>query len=115
MATAITAHNPSTLQPSALSTLTWTASTAAGNEIVGSRRMLLLVRNAHAVTAKTFTVTSQADGKGRVSHITAQSLAAGAFAYVYLEDEGWLDSGRKLQLASEDNNIQWALINMGNL
>lgn len=114
MATAITPHNPSTLQPSALSTLTFTAATAAGNEITGSRRMLLLVRN-DSSASKTFTVTSQPDSKGRTQHITAQSLATNAKAYVYLEDEGWLDSGRKLQLAAEDANIKYALINMGNL
>lgn len=75
---------------------------------------LLLIRNDHASTAKTFTLNSVADEMGRTRNIAAQSLAAGVTYVVgpFTNKVGWAQTGNKLHFEGEDNNIKFAVIKL---
>jgi len=93
--------------------VTWTnADSSNGNSFAMTGNDLLLVRNAHASTAKTVTINSVADQMGRTGDITAESVAAGVVkAYGPFKDKpGWEQSGGVLHLTAEDNNIKFAVI-----
>lgn len=61
-------------------TFAFTAGNAGGDTITVTGRELIIIQNI-GVGARTFTLASQADEKGRTGDITAYSLAAGEFAY----------------------------------
>lgn len=97
--------------PTAGTVFTWTAGATGGDTISGTRRMMLFARNTSS-GSKTGTVTSQPDKLGRLGHITAQSLAAGAMYYGLFESTGWLDAAGKINVAVNATDVQWALVNL---
>lgn len=76
----ITMKSPFDAVTAGLITFAFTAGNAGGDTITITGRELIIVQNTGA-GARTFTVASQADEKGRTGDITAYSLAAGEFAY----------------------------------
>lgn len=111
---ALTAETPTTLQPTAGTVYTLDAGATTGDTISGSRRMILEIYNSSTDTAYDVTITSQPDAKGRSRSIT-EEVPALASRYVALEDEGWLDSGRKLNVSVENTLVKYSLFNLGNL
>jgi len=96
--------------------LTFTAADASnGNQFTLTGREILIIFNAHATSAKTVTLTSAPNSKGRTGDITAQSLTAQTY-YVFgpIKDKaGWAQAGGVLYLDAQDNNIQYAIIDLG--
>jgi len=113
--TALTVTTAPGAYPTAGVALTWDSADASnGNDFVFTGRELILVRNAHASTAKTVTLTSAADPQGRSGDITAESLAAGVVRCFgpFRNKTGWNQSGGKFHLTAEDNNIKFAVIRL---
>lgn len=99
--------------PSAATEFLWTASTPAGDDVVLTGNDILLIWNSHGANPYTVTVTSQPDIYNRTGHITAYSLAAGEFAvFGPIPLHGWADGNRKLNLASENAAIKYAVITL---
>ncbi len=95
-----------------LSTLTWTAASAAADTIViPSGRVLLLFRNSGA-SARTITIASNYDAHGRKADITAVSIAAGAIYGRFLEPHGWEQAlgGRNLAVTCSHAEVLIAAI-----
>lgn len=94
-------------------TVTFTAGDATnGNKIVmSSGRTLLLVQNSDAAPG-TFTIKSSKDPYGRSADITAQSVAASAFAAVILEPVGWEQTtgGRDLEISCSATTMKFLAI-----
>lgn len=111
---ALTPETPTTLQPTAGTVFTLDAGATTGDTVAGSRRMVLICQNSSTDTAYDVTITSQPDAKGRSRSITEEIPASG-FRYVALEDEGWLDAGRKLNVSVENVLVKYSLFNLGNL
>ena len=61
-------------------TFAFTAGNTGGDTISITGRELIIIQNT-GVGARTFTIASQVDEKGRTGDIPAYSLAAGEFAY----------------------------------
>lgn len=78
--TPITMKNPFDAVTAGLITFAFTAGNTGGDTITITGRELIIVQNT-GVGARTFTIASQVDEKGRTGDITAYSLAAGEFAY----------------------------------
>lgn len=98
--------------PSALVVATMTASTPAGDVVKLGGQDILIVRNS-GVGARTVTITSQLDEHGRLGHITAQSLAAGAIAvFGPIPLAGWADASGNLNLASEHAEITYCVMTL---
>jgi hypothetical protein len=94
--------------------ITWTAAVVADKEeFLMEGNDLLLVRNEDA-SPHTFTITSAADRMGRLGHITAQSLAAGAWAVLgpFKKLDGWQQSTGVLYIEADDVNVEWAVIKL---
>lgn len=111
--TALTKTTASGAYPTAGVTVTWNdADSGNGNDFAMTGRDLVLVRNGHASTNKTYTVTSAADGQGRSKNITAESLAAGAVVCLgpFRNKSGWSQTGNKFYIDGEDTNIKIAVI-----
>lgn len=111
--TALTKTSAPGPYPTAGTTLTWNdADSANGNDFAMTGRDLVLVRNGHAVTTKTYTVTSAADSQGRTKNITAESLTAGAVVVLgpFRNKSGWAQASNKFYIDGEDNNIKIAVI-----
>lgn len=101
--------------PTAGVALTWdNCDSANGNQFTFTANELVLVRNGHGSAAKTVTLTSAADGQGRVKHISAQSIAAGVTKVFgpFKSKSGWQQSGGKFFLTGEDNNIKFAVVRL---
>lgn len=96
-----------------VTTVTFTAGDPTnGNKIVMTTgRTLLLVQNTDA-SSGTFTVLSSKDPQGRKADITAQSVAASAFAAVILEPVGWEQTtgGRDLELDCSATTMKFLAI-----
>lgn len=98
--------------PTTLTEFLWTASTPAGDDVVLTGNDILLVWNTGAVQ-RTFTITSQPDPYNRSGNITAQQLEAGEFAvFGPIPLNGWADGNRKLNLASSNAEIKYAVITL---
>jgi len=94
-------------------TMVWTDADAVNkNAFTMGGNDLLFVRNAHATLARTVTINSSPDAQGRVRDITAQSLAVGAVHVFgpFKELLGWQQTGGKLHLEGEDNNVKFAVV-----
>lgn len=111
---ALTAETPTTLQPTAGTVYTLDAGATTGDTYTGSRRMFLEIYNSSTDTAYDVTITSQSDSKGRIRSIT-EEVPALASRFHVCEDEGWLDSGRKLNVSVENAAVKYKLFNLGNL
>ena len=78
--TPITMKSPFEAVTAGTITFAFTAGNTGGDTISITGRELIIIQNT-GVGARTFTIASQADEKGRTGDITAYSLAAGEFAY----------------------------------
>ena len=78
--------------------VTFTAGDVAnGNCTTNDGNLILLVKNSHAVTAYTVTVSSVADELGRTGDIATYSLAAGDIAFIGpFPAKGWSQTNGKL-------------------
>lgn len=94
-------------------TVTWTAADSTNNNsFVFTGHEVLIVRNKHASAAKTFTLNSAANSRGRTKDITAQSLVHGTYAVLgpFRQKEGWAQSDGTVFCTGEDNNIEFAVL-----
>jgi hypothetical protein len=83
------------------------------NDFVGTEHDLVAVRNVHASAAKTFTVPSTANVRGRTGPITAHSLKAGEMVFLpFFKSAGWADADGKIALTGEDANIEFAVLRL---
>lgn len=77
-----------------------------GNKFSATGREIVVVKNIHAATAKTFTVTSVAIN-GRLGSITAFSVAAlKEYVLPFFSIEGWKQSDGFIYIDGEDANIK---------
>ncbi|KKM90810.1 hypothetical protein LCGC14_1234820 [marine sediment metagenome] len=118
MATAITTQTPKGPHPTipvsanALDFTFANSDNAAGNDFVITGRQLLLVFN-NDVGAQTFTISSVADQFGRKGDITTYSLDAGEYAAFWFGNVvGWKQALNKILLASSNDNVQFAVLNL---
>ncbi|KKM71085.1 hypothetical protein LCGC14_1434240 [marine sediment metagenome] len=118
MATAITTQTPLGPHPAipiSVGALDFTfanGDTALGNEFVITGRQLLLVFN-NDVGAQTFTISSVPDAFGRKGDITDYSLDAGDYvAFWFGSVVGWRQTANKILLASSNDAIQYAVLNL---
>lgn len=95
--------------------LAFTASDVAnGNSVpFGNRpRLLVLVRNAHAADAGTFTIGSAPDQLNRVGDIDDYSLAAGEVGAFIVERAGWRQSDGNLYLNGSAATIMFSIVGL---
>lgn len=112
-ATALTKTTAPGSYPTAGTTVTMDAADASnGNYFIMTGQELVLVQNSHAVTAKTYTLTSVANVRGRTKDITAESLAAGVWKVLgpFTAKEGWQQIGGGCLISGEDNNIKFGVL-----
>lgn len=96
--TPISMKGPFDAMTAGLITFAFTAGNAGGDTISITGRQFIVIQNT-GVGARTFTITSVADEKGRTGDITAYSLAAGEFAYFpggLTNSPGWKNSSTGL-------------------
>lgn len=113
--TTITKSTAPGSNPTAGVAVTWVdCDSTNGNQFAMTGNDLLLVRNAHASTAKSVTITSVADSQGRSGTITAESLNAGVVRCFgpFRDKEGWAQAGGYLYCTGTDNNIKFAVIEL---
>lgn len=93
--------------------ITWTAWDATnGNRFLCTGREILLARNVGA-GAQTVTVTSQNDPQGRTGDISADSIAAGAFAcYQRFPLSGWADANNYVNIDGSTTDIEFAVLRL---
>lgn len=91
--------------------ITWQAGDDVdGNHFLSTGKEILLVRNDDA-GAQTVTVTSTADPQGRTGDITADSIAAGAYAvYQEFPVSGWRNSDGEVVVTPSDANLFFAVL-----
>jgi len=94
--------------------LAWTAADVSNfNSFLLQGPAIILVRNVHASSPFTFTLTSSADARGRTGDITTYSLAAGKVAAFNLNSTaGWLQTDGSFYLAGSDVSIQFCIIRL---
>lgn len=94
--------------------LTWTAAdTSLFNSFLLQGPAIILVRNVHASSPFTFTLTSAPDTRGRTGDVTTYSLAAGKVSAFYLNSTaGWLQSDGYFYLAGSDVSIQFCIVRL---
>lgn len=94
----------------------WTAADVAnGNSFACTGKELLLVRNSHATTAYTVTITSVADEKNRSEDISAYSLAAGDFAVFGVgltTAAGWRQTTNVINISGNNAAIEFAILRL---
>ena len=101
--------------PAAGVTLTWTAADVANlNDFPFTGRELVLIRNSHAVTGYTFTITSAADAMGRTKTITDEAIAAGVTRCIgpMRAKTGWLQTAGKFHLAANNASVLFAIVRL---
>lgn len=95
--------------------LTWQASDVANlNQFpLSSGKYVILMRNVHASSAFTWTLTSATDERRRTGDISTYSLAAGAQSAFLLDNYvGWLQSDGMMYLNGSDANIQFCILRL---
>ena len=108
---AVTDAYEGTISPNELDVVFTAADVANGNQFTSSGDEILLVRNTHATVAKTFTVDSTPDERGRESDITTYSLAAGEFsAFGPIRKKGWVQTDGKIYVDGESADIGFAIL-----
>lgn len=91
----------------------FTAANATDKEqFVPGNDALLIVKNAHATLAKTFTLTSKADERNRTGDVGPYSLGAGEYALFRYKKPGWMQSDGKIYLEAESSDIKFAVIQL---
>lgn len=86
-----------------------------GDTFVCTGRELLLVTNTEVADAKTITITSVDDEKGRSEDITAYSLAAGDFAVFGVgltNAKGWKSTAGKIRITVEAATVKVAVLRL---
>jgi hypothetical protein len=84
--------------------------THSGSRYACTERETVLVKN-NAVGAKTVTVKSQPNLRGRTGDIAVYSIAAGAIVPLPdLRRDGWADAEGFVRIDVEDQNIQFAVL-----
>lgn len=94
--------------------VTWEAADVAnGNDFTLTGDEVLLVRNVSADTPYTVTVTSAADERGRLGHITAFEVDFGEmFVFQRFAQLGWRQSDGKLWISGSNASIEFAVLNL---
>jgi hypothetical protein len=97
-------------------TFTLTAGNTGGDTIAITGREILIVFNSDGASARTFTIASQADEKGRTGDITNYSLAVGeyaAFAGGLTNSPGWKNPSTNLITITPSNAaVKWAVLKL---
>lgn len=110
--TSITKTNGTNSYPTAGVTVTFEAAdTTDQNQFIMTGSELLIARNVGASPA-TVTINSVANALGRTKDITAQAIAAGAYAVFgpFKELSGWQQSGGALHFEGSATDIEFAVI-----
>lgn len=92
-----------------LTTVTFTAADATNsNQIVMSKKRVLLLFTNGGASPATVTVLSSADAYGRKGNITTFSIAAGAYAARFFEAPGWEQTlgGKNLVITPSATDIE---------
>ena len=117
--TAITVQNikgPFEAITAGLADFTFAAGTLAdGDTFVCTGRELLLVTNTEVADAKTITITSVDDEKGRAEDITTYSLAAGDFAVFGVgltNAQGWKSSAGTVRITVSAVTVKVAVLRL---
>lgn len=99
--------------PTTGTAVTFTAADAVnGNQIALTGRELLLIQN-NGGSSATYTVSSVADGLGRLGDITAASIAAGAIVTLGpFGIEGWQQSDGYLYLSGSSSSVRFAVLKL---
>lgn len=84
---------------------------ANGNSFAPAAGDILMVQNTHATLARTVTLTSFPDERGRVGHVTTYSLAAGEISFFHYGDlGGWKQSDGTVWLDSSGAEIKYLIL-----
>ena len=113
-ATALTKSIAPGNYPAAGVAVTFTAADATNkDQFVFSGGELVIANNTGA-TSRTVTLTSVANSKGRVKHITADTLAAGAFKMYgpFKDKTGWAQSGGLFYLEASHAEVKFAVVKL---
>jgi hypothetical protein len=74
-------------------------------------REVMIMRNIHATTAQTVTITSAPDPQGRTQDVTAYSLGAGEFAaFLPSQLPGWRQADGNLYAVGGTTDIKFAIL-----
>jgi len=86
------------------------ADASSQNYYVSTGRELVIAWNSGA-TPRTVTITSVADEKGRLGHITAQAISAGArLVYGPIPKDSWAQSSGEQWLEASHAEVKFAVI-----
>ena len=103
--------NPGTVAANDLHILGTAADSVNGNQFVPAAGDILKARNTHATIARTITLTSIGDERGRLGTITAYNLAAGEEAYFHFGDlVGWKQADGFIYLDASTADIFWTVL-----
>ena len=103
--------NPVTVAPGDLHITPAAADSVNGNQFAALPGDIVHARNTHATLARTVTLTSSPDERGRLGNIAAYSLAAGEEMYFYFGDEtGWRQPDGFIYLDASTADIVWAVL-----
>lgn len=93
--------------------VTFTAPDAVdGGQFTAQGSDLLLIKNTDAAP-QTYTITSTADPYGRVKHITAQAIAAGAeHVFGPLPQTGWVQADGKIYVTASAVTVLFAPVKL---
>lgn len=92
--------------------LAWTAAdTVNFNQFQIQGPVTILVRNVHATTAFTFTLTSAPDSRKRTGDVGPFTLQAGEVAAFYVNNmEGWQQTDGFFYLQGNDASVQFCIV-----
>lgn len=98
--------------PLTIEAVVWTAAdNANGNQFAWTGKELLLVYNAHATLAKTWTPTSfPINGREDPKSGVAQSLAVGILHVYNFRGEGWKQADGYVYLTAEGTDVKFMVI-----
>lgn len=100
--------------PSAGVAITFTAADTVNKEqFVFTGREMVIARNVGAST-RTVTLTSAANARGRVKHISAENIAAGAQRVYgpFTNKDGWQQSGGYFFLEANHAEVEFAVVQL---
>lgn len=84
---------------------------ANGNTFVPSAGDVLMIQNTHASAARTVTLTSFPDERGRLGTIATYSLAAGEIAFFHFGDlGGWKQADGTIWLDSSGVEVKYLVL-----
>lgn len=89
------------------------ADTVNFNEFVAQGQDLIIAQNTGG-SPYTVTITSAPDPWGRVGHISAESIAAGAIRiYGPLATRGWIQPDGRIYLQASNAAVKFGIVNLG--